>query len=188
MSKKIILGAVIALIVLGGGAAVYYKFYKNNNESNVNQNTQSQEAQTAKVDLPQLDKNLKELETKVLKEGTGKTIEKGNVAYVIYAGFLPDGTVFDTNTNTGQPVGFPIGEGAVIKGWDQALLGVKEGTELIIDIPADLAYGEKGIEGRIPPNSPLRFDVLVVKVFTKEELKKLQEEAQKQTENKSDQN
>ena len=58
--------------------------------------------------------------------------------------------------------------------------GVKEGDEVIIDIPADLAYGEKGVKGKdgkyiIPPNTPLRFDVLVVKRMSKEEADKMQQ-------------
>lgn len=173
--KKIIL--ILVVVILAGGAG-YYKFYKGNlmNKDNAN----AGETNAPKINLPKLDENLKDLKVTTLKEGTGRAIEKGMVAYVIYAGFLPDGTVFDSNAQTGQPIGFPIGEGAVIKGWDQGLLGVKEGSEVILDIPADLAYGAEGVKDRIPANSPLRFDVFVVKVLTKEELKKLQEQAQAQ--------
>ena len=174
--KKLIL--ILVVVILAGGAGYYYyKSYKTNSMSdNAQANTAQENA--PKIDLPKLDPNLKELKVKTIKEGTGRAIEKGMIAYVMYAGFLPDGKVFDSNVQSKQPVGFPIGEGAVIKGWDQGLVGVKEGSEVIMDIPADLAYGDKGVKDRIPPNSSLRFDVFVVKVFTKDELKKLQAEAQ----------
>ena len=133
MKNKIAIIIILLVIVLGGIGA-YYKIFNN---KNMNSNNNNQGASVAKavpkVDLPNLDKNLKELKVKTIKEGQGRKIEKGDIAYVIYAGLLPDGKVFDTNANTGQPVGFPIGEGAVIKGWDEALLGLAEGTEVIIE-------------------------------------------------------
>lgn len=179
MSKKIIV-LIIALALLALGALGYYKFYKKNNVNNDKQaGAPESVAQQNKIDLPELPKDLKELKVTVVKQGNGRKIEKGDIAYVMYVGVLPDGTAFDSNLQSGQPIGFPIGEGAVIKGWDEGLLGVQEGTEVIIDVPADMAYGEAGIKDRIPPNSPLRFDVFVVKVMTKEEALKLQEEAQK---------
>ncbi len=177
MSKKILM-LIIALALVAAGAAGYYKFYKKDNVNNNDDKATSEQAQN-KIDLPELPQDLKELKVTVVKEGSGAEIQKGNIAYVMYVGVLPDGNVFDSNVQSGQPIGFPIGEGAVIKGWDEALVGVKEGTEVIIDVPADMAYGEAGIPGRIPPNSPLRFDVFVVKVMTKEEAQKLQEEAKK---------
>ena len=186
MKNKIAIIVILLVLVLGGVGA-YYKFSKNTtvNKDNKAGDTAQAQNQKPKIDLPKLDKNLKELKIKTIKEGTGRKIEKGNIAYVFYAGVLPNNKVFDSNAGTGRPVGFPIGEGAVIKGWDEALLGLKEGTEVIIDIPADKAYGEKGVkkpqtdEYLIPPNTPLRFDVLVAKVLTKEEAKKLMEEAMK---------
>ncbi len=174
MSKKIII-SVIAILLLTLVGYFAYNYYM----SNQNQNTEN------KMELGALDPNLKELKVLKVKEGNGRTVQKGDIAYVIYAGFLPDGTVFDSNAQSGQAIGFPIGEGYVIKGWDEGLVGLKEGTEVILDIPADKAYGEKGVkkpgseEYAIPPNSPLRFDVILVKVLTKEEAEQMAKEQEK---------
>ncbi len=173
-NKNIIYTLALLVILLVAGYGVYYKYF--NNSNNMNQKTTEQ---SNKPQIEDLDPKLKTLKKKVIKKGQGRAIEKGDVAYVIYAGFLADGKVFDSNATSGKAIGFPIGVGAVIKGWDQGLLGAKEGEEMILDIPADMAYGQKGVPGRIPANSPLRFDILVVKVLSKEEALKL---SQKQSE------
>ncbi len=177
LSAKVIFLVILLLLTLSVTAFLY----KNkNNTMNNNNNAQTE------LKIEPLDKNLKELKKTSIKQGTGRAIEKGDIAYVIYAGLLPDGTVFDTNAQTGQAIGFPIGEGAVIKGWDQGLIGVKEGEEIILDIPADLAYGKDGTpDGRIPPNTPLRFDILVVKVMNKEEAAKYAQEQAAQMQNET---
>ncbi len=181
-SKFISAKAVFAILILVVAIVATAYLYKNKKYTMQNNNDNNKGA----LNIAPLDKNLKELKKMTIKEGSGKAIEKGDIAYVIYAGLLPDGTVFDTNAQTGQAVGFPIGEGAVIKGWDQGLLGVKEGEEIILDIPADLAYGQEGTkDGRIPPNTPLRFDVLVVKVMTKDEAAKYAQEQAAQMQNES---
>ena len=170
--KKIII-SIIAILLLSSAGYVAYKYYMQNSTGD-------------KTKLEALDPNLKDLKIRTIKEGAGRELQKGDIAYVIYAGFLPDGKVFDSNAQSGKAIGFPIGEGAVIKGWDEGLVGVKEGSEIILDIPADKAYGEKGIPGRIPANSPLRFDVLLVKVLSKDEAQKMAEE-QKQAQEKPNQ-
>ncbi len=180
VNKKALLAAVIFAAVFI--AAVLY-FYQNKETNKMTNNTQNQGAE---IELPKLDNNLTEIRKTILKEGNGREIKQGDVAYVIYAGFLPNGEVFDSNVNTGQAIGLPIGEGVVIKGWDEGLLGIKEGTEVILDVPANKAYGEQGVPGRIPANSALRFDVLVVKVLSKEEAQKAAEQQKAQDGNESE--
>lgn len=63
----------------------------------------------------------------------------------------------------GKPFGFTIGDGAVIKGWDIGVAGMQAGGERRITIPADLAYGKKGVAG-IPANSELIFDLKMLEV------------------------
>ncbi len=163
-----------ALVVLGAiGYLSYYKF--NNKESMQTNNTEAK----ANINLPELNQNLKTLKKQTVKTGTGRVIKKGDIVYVVYAGFLPNGKVFDSNVNTGKAVGFEIGVGKLIKGWDEGLVGLKEGTELILDVPADMAYGEKGVPNVIPPNTPLRFDILIVKVLDKKEAQKNVQEPSK---------
>ena len=181
-NKGVIIGLALA-VLLAGAAFAFYKYYMNNTND-------EQKSAEEKLGIKALDPNLSELQKITIKEGEGREIQKGDIAYVIYAGLLPDGTVFDSNAQTGQAVGFPIGEGAVIKGWDEGLIGVKEGSEVILDIPASLAYGEKGVPGRIPANSPLRFDILVVKVLSPEEAKQMvaEQEAAKEDKSSTEQN
>ena len=86
-----------------------------------------------------------ELQKAVLFEGTGAVVEKGNAIVVRYLGQVFGGKEpFDENFSTGKPTSFAIGTGAVIKGWDQTLVGATVGTRMVIAVPPDLGYGEEG--------------------------------------------
>jgi cyclophilin family peptidyl-prolyl cis-trans isomerase len=87
---------------------------------------------------------------------------KGKKVKVHYKGMLLDGTVFDSSFKRNQPIEFTLGIGQVIKGWDEgiSLLGVGDKASFII--PSDLAYGESGAGGVIPPNAPLLFEVELI--------------------------
>lgn len=98
-------------------------------------------------------------------EGTGVGAKPGDTITVNYTGVLPDGTVFDASANHGQAFTFTLGEGAVIKGWDQGLIGMKVGGTRIIAIPAELAYGSRSV-GQIPPNASLIFQVELISIET----------------------
>jgi FKBP-type peptidyl-prolyl cis-trans isomerase len=98
----------------------------------------------------------------VLKEGSGATIVAGNTVKVDYTGKLMNGTVFDSSVGR-QPIDVPVGQGAVIPGWEQALMLMKKGEKSIFFIPSNLAYGEQG-SGPIPPFSPLIFEMEVIDV------------------------
>ncbi len=93
----------------------------------------------------------------------------GQIAVVQYTGWLYDETApdhkgreFDSSKNAGQPFQFPLGTGNVIKGWDQGVAGMKVGEGRRLVIPADLAYGDSGAGGVIPPGATLLFDVELV--------------------------
>ncbi len=110
--------------------------------------------------------NVNSLEIVELKPGSGAAITAGQQAVVQYTGWLyeasaPDnkGKEFDSSSHTGQPFRFVVGAGQVIKGWDQGVLGMKVGGRRRLIIPADLAYGESGAGGVIPPGATLVFDV-----------------------------
>ena len=100
----------------------------------------------------------------VQTEGQGRAAQQGDTVSVHYTGQLTDGTVFDSSYDRGEPIEFPVGVGMVIPGWDQALLGMREGTAARLSIPSDLAYGPYGAAGVIPPNADLIFDIELVKV------------------------
>lgn len=94
--------------------------------------------------------------------GTGAEVGAGDIITVHYTGKLEDGTVFETSVG-GDPVDVPIGLGYVIPGWDQGLIGMKEGGKRLLVIPPALAYGAEG-RGTIPPNTTLVFEIELVRV------------------------
>ena len=106
-----------------------------------------------------------------LQPGAGAPIAGGQNAVVQYTGWLyeagaPDnkGKQFDSSRNGGQPFRFVVGAGQVIKGWDQGVAGMKVGGRRRLVIPADLAYGDSGAGGVIPPGATLVFDVDLVAI------------------------
>ena len=96
------------------------------------------------------------------KENKSEKPTSGNKVKVHYKGMLLDGTVFDSSYQRNQPIEFTLGVGQVIKGWDEgiSLLGIGDKASFII--PSDLAYGESGAGGVIPPNATLVFDVELI--------------------------
>ena len=91
-------------------------------------------------------------------EGTGDPVVVGDTLTVHYTGVLPDGTVFDSSRTHGEPFTFTIGDGYVIQGWEQGLLGMRVGGQRLIAVPPSLGYGDRAV-GNIPANSTLIFDV-----------------------------
>lgn len=97
------------------------------------------------------------LQYKVLKEGSGKPPKVTDRVRTHYRGTLPDGTVFDSSYDRGQPAVFPVG--GVIKGWVEALQRMPVGAKWQLWVPAELAYGERGAGDVIGPNQMLIFEV-----------------------------
>jgi peptidylprolyl isomerase len=102
----------------------------------------------------------KTLVTKEIVKGTGAEAKAGESVTVNYVGALySTGKVFNASWETKEPFTFTLGEGQVIKGWDQGVVGMRVGGRRELIIPAELAYGAKGSPPKIPPNSPLIFIV-----------------------------
>jgi FKBP-type peptidyl-prolyl cis-trans isomerase len=97
--------------------------------------------------------------------GTGKIAKEGDGVRVHYTGWLDNGKKFDSSVDAGRPFRFVLGNGEVIKGWDEGVAGMKVGGKRQLHIPPDLGYGENGTpDGTIPPNSTLIFDVQLLSI------------------------
>ncbi|PIR82969.1 peptidylprolyl isomerase [Candidatus Kaiserbacteria bacterium CG10_big_fil_rev_8_21_14_0_10_56_12] len=97
--------------------------------------------------------------------GTGEQAAVGDTVTVNYVGSLTDGTVFDASASHGSDgFTFLLGEGKVIKGWDEGVAGMKVGGKRHLVIPAALAYGDQEVGGVIPANSTLVFDIELLNV------------------------
>jgi peptidylprolyl isomerase len=102
----------------------------------------------------------KKLETRDLIVGTGPEAKAGQSATVNYVGVLyRGGKEFDASWKRKEPFTFNLGQGQVIKGWDQGVAGMKVGGRRMLIIPAELGYGAQGSPPNIPPNAPLVFVV-----------------------------
>ena len=98
----------------------------------------------------------------VLQEGTGnKPVATSNVK-VHYTGMFLDGKVFDSSVQRGETIDFGLNQ--VIKGWTEGLQLMNEGSKYKFYIPSNLAYGERGAGGVIPPNADLIFEVELIKI------------------------
>lgn len=102
------------------------------------------------------------LQYTVIKEGDGPMPKASDQVVVHYRGTLVDGKEFDSSYQRGEPATFGVGQ--VIKGWTEALQLMKTGAKYKLFIPSELAYGEEGAGGDIPPNSVLIFEVELIKI------------------------
>jgi peptidylprolyl isomerase len=102
------------------------------------------------------------------KEGTGASPKPGQTCVMHYTGWLYEngqkGKKFDSSVDRNEPFDFPIGQGRVIKGWDEGVASMKVGGKRTLIIPPALGYGARGAGGVIPPNATLMFDVELLAV------------------------
>ncbi len=94
--------------------------------------------------------------------GEGPKLAAGATATVRYSGRLLDGTEFDSSDRHGGALTFTVGENQVIRGWDEALLGMRKGEKRTVIVPWWLAYGAEGRPPVIPPRTVLVFDIELV--------------------------
>lgn len=105
-----------------------------------------------------------ELQIEDLQQGSGAEANTGNQVQVHYTGWLTNGTKFDSSLDRGKPFGFKLGEGRVIPGWEQGVVGMKVGGKRKLTIPPHLGYGDRGAAGVIPPGATLVFEVELLDV------------------------
>ena len=122
-------------------------------------------AQAAPTTMPPVTQPITQLMMKDDVVGTGAAAAAGDSVTVNYVGSLTNGTVFDASANHGTTgFTFTLGAGQVIKGWDEGIVGMKEGGTRTLLIPASLAYGSQSPAPSIPSNSNLVFQVQLLKV------------------------
>lgn len=99
----------------------------------------------------------------ITKRGTGMRAKVGDTVSVHYTGTLTDGTKFDSSRDRAEPFEFSLGQGRVIKGWDEGIAKMKVGDQAILVIPPSIGYGVRGAGGGlIPPDATLIFIVELV--------------------------
>ena len=103
-----------------------------------------------------------------VRAGTGAQPKTGQTVVVHYTGWLWEngakGKKFDSSLDRGTPFSFPLGQGRVIKGWDEGVATMKVGGKRNLLIPPELGYGSRGAGGVIPPNATLFFEVELLDV------------------------
>lgn len=118
-----------------------------------------------KIDSLELTENPSGLKWADLEVGSGAEVTPGSTTDMHYTGWLTDGEMFDSSIDRGET--FPVenvGSAPVIPGWNEGLVGMKEGGRRVLVIPPQLGYGERGFPGAIPPSATLVFVVDAVKV------------------------
>lgn len=103
------------------------------------------------------------LQYQVIREGTGRRPSQYQRVKVHYHGTLPNGTVFDSSVQRGQPSSFGLNQ--VIAGWREGIPLMREGAKYRFIVPPNLAYGARGMPPKIGPNQTLIFDVELIQVL-----------------------
>jgi FKBP-type peptidyl-prolyl cis-trans isomerase len=107
-------------------------------------------------------KSVKTVEKKDLKIGDGQEIESNTKYSAYYIGWNPKGVVFDQSISDNKTLKAPISGGNLIAGWNEGVIGMKVGGVRELTIPSDKAYGSSGSGENIPPNSPIKFIVMII--------------------------
>ena len=152
-------GAFI-LSSLGFSALVIWNLAHEDNQTD---SSQTADIQKQLEDQVKQQRDNQQLKSSDIKVGTGAVAASGKTVTVNYIGTLTDGKQFDSSYDRKQPFTFRLGQGEVIKGWDQGLIGMKVGGERKLVIPPSLGYGSQSASG-IPANSTLVFDIKLEKI------------------------
>jgi peptidylprolyl isomerase/FKBP-type peptidyl-prolyl cis-trans isomerase FkpA len=152
----LIVVAIALVVVLGFFGIGGFSFFGSSQQA-VGQNP-------AQAFLAQVQQNggVNQLVGEDVTVGTGDAVAPGDTVTVNYTGLLTNGTVFDSSDSHGAPFTFTVGAGQVIQGWEQGLIGMKEGGTRLLAIPPSLGYGANAY-GPIPANSTLIFQIQLVK-------------------------
>ena len=156
MDKNTLIILILALaVVIVGGCFLWQGNYKSSGSALSQSISQSQQNSNN-------NNKIQEMKIETLQGGEGA--KAGDKVTVNYTGTLENGVKFDSSIDRGQPFTFTLGQNSVIQGWEQGLLGMKPGEKRKLTIPPELAYGEQGAGGVIPPNATLIFEVELLKI------------------------
>lgn len=108
--------------------------------------------------------SLKNMKIEKINSGNGASPKTGDTVTVHYTGWLANGVKFDSSVDRNDPFTFVLGTGQVIRGWDEGVATLKVGDKVRFTIPPELAYGNGGYPGLIPPDSTLIFEVELLSV------------------------
>lgn len=111
------------------------------------------------VDLSAMERTETGLYIQTLRPGDGAVARRGQHVRVHYEGWLADGRKFDSSRARGKSLEIPLGRGTAIRGWDEGIAGMRVGELRRLVVPPELAYGEAGAPGSIPPNATLVFEI-----------------------------
>jgi FKBP-type peptidyl-prolyl cis-trans isomerase FkpA len=114
------------------------------------------------VDFSQMTRSATGVYSRDIMVGTGPEASAGKMVVVHFNAFLPDGTRFDNSRDFDEPKEFTLGSGAVIRGWDEGMRGMKVGGKRLLVIPPDQAYGQAGAP--VPPGSTVVYEVELLEV------------------------
>ena len=103
------------------------------------------------------------LKYRILRQSDGRKPVASDTVLAHYAGWLDDGTEFDSSYSRGKPTDFPLS--GVIPGWTEGLQLTGKGGMIELEIPSDLGYGPRGMPGAIPPDATLHFKVELIDIF-----------------------
>lgn len=146
--------AVVILIVVGG--IIWTVLQKPGKTDNSTQKSASPTVNSGG--------SMQKLQTKTILAGNGNKVKSGDTISVHYTGKLTNETVFDSSRTRNVPFEFTIGQGQVIEGWEQGIIGMQIGEKRTLTIPPELGYGEFGSPPAIPPNATLIFDVELIEI------------------------
>ncbi len=140
-----------------------FRSFTGEREARIEKIKAQEEAELKKISEG-FDKTNSGLLYKIIQKGSGAKAEKGKTVSVHYKGALTNGTEFDSSYKRKQPIDFQLGVGQVISGWDEGIQLLQVGDKARFVIPSNLAYGERGAGGVIPPRATLVFDVELMDV------------------------
>lgn len=170
MTQKVL---AITILIVFVAIAIWFLMQKNNQNAEVLSSNSPVPTATPTVTLsptPEASQQIKYDNGLIVQDvvvGTGKAAANGDTLSAHYVGKLENGQTFDNSYDRGQPIGFVLGAGQLIKGWELGLVGMKEGGKRKLVIPAVLGYGASGAGNLIPPNATLFFEIELVAVTKK---------------------